>query len=150
MNYVSSMGLGVSSTFRHFVSGFETFFLSSQAVEGIRGKQADMTSSSFTPRSPHNIFGLAHTFSVRKTSPPLSADSVDTVKGRHSPTYPVTEPIMESYSTPLEDRPATKPRIQHIDRKSLYTDLEARVKYLHSFLDFSSGRFPVSTSKVEI
>lgn len=150
MHYVSSMGLGVSSTFRHFVSSFEAFFLSSRAVEGIRGKQTDMASSSSTPRSPHNIFGLAHTFSVRKTSPPLSAYSVDTVKGHHSPTYSVTESIMESYSTPLEDRPATKSNIQHIDRKGLYTDLGARVKYLHSFLDFNSGRSPISTSNVEV
>lgn len=29
--------------------------------------------------------------------------------------------------------------VQHIDRKELYTNLEARVRYLHSFLDFSSG-----------
>lgn len=27
--------------------------------------------------------------------------------------------------------------MQHIDRKSLYTSLEARIRYLHSFLDFS-------------
>ncbi|KAK4197785.1 Protoglobin-domain-containing protein [Triangularia verruculosa] len=33
--------------------------------------------------------------------------------------------------------PASKNRpMQHIDRKSLYTSLEARVRYLHSFLDF--------------
>ncbi|KAK3311104.1 Protoglobin-domain-containing protein [Chaetomium strumarium] len=29
--------------------------------------------------------------------------------------------------------------MQHIDRKSLYTNLEARIQYLHSFLDFGSG-----------
>jgi hypothetical protein len=29
--------------------------------------------------------------------------------------------------------------MQHIDRKELYTNLEARVRYLHSFLDFSSS-----------
>uniref|UniRef100_A0A093URS6 Globin-sensor domain-containing protein n=1 Tax=Talaromyces marneffei PM1 TaxID=1077442 RepID=A0A093URS6_TALMA len=28
--------------------------------------------------------------------------------------------------------------IQHIDRKDLYTNLEDRIHYLHSFLDFSS------------
>jgi hypothetical protein len=28
--------------------------------------------------------------------------------------------------------------MQHIDRKELYTSLEARIQYLHSFLDFSS------------
>ncbi|RPB12081.1 hypothetical protein P167DRAFT_488312 [Morchella conica CCBAS932] len=28
--------------------------------------------------------------------------------------------------------------MQHIDRKELYTNLEARVKYLHSFLDFNA------------
>ncbi|AEO65506.1 uncharacterized protein THITE_2154078 [Thermothielavioides terrestris NRRL 8126] len=32
----------------------------------------------------------------------------------------------------------TRP-MQHIDRKSLYTDLEARIRYLHSFLDFGSS-----------
>ncbi|KAL2262631.1 hypothetical protein VTK26DRAFT_666 [Humicola hyalothermophila] len=32
----------------------------------------------------------------------------------------------------------TRP-IQHIDRKSLYTDLEARIRYLHSFLDFGAS-----------
>jgi hypothetical protein len=33
----------------------------------------------------------------------------------------------------------TRP-IQHIDRKSLYTNLESRVRYLHSFLDFGSSK----------
>lgn len=28
--------------------------------------------------------------------------------------------------------------MKHIDREDLYTNLEARVMYLHSFLDFSS------------
>ncbi|KAL2001677.1 hypothetical protein VTN02DRAFT_1430 [Thermoascus thermophilus] len=32
----------------------------------------------------------------------------------------------------------TRP-IQHIDRKDLYTNLEARIQYLHTFLDFSSN-----------
>ncbi|KAL1953117.1 hypothetical protein VTO42DRAFT_3576 [Malbranchea cinnamomea] len=32
------------------------------------------------------------------------------------------------------DRP-----IQHIDRKDLYTNLESRIQYLHTFLDFSSN-----------
>lgn len=27
----------------------------------------------------------------------------------------------------------------HVDRKDLYTDVEARIQYLHSFLDFSSS-----------
>ncbi|RYN50591.1 hypothetical protein AA0118_g10847 [Alternaria tenuissima] len=35
--------------------------------------------------------------------------------------------------TPLNRRP-----MQHIDRRDLYTSLEARIQYLHSFLDFSS------------
>lgn len=30
--------------------------------------------------------------------------------------------------------------MQHVDRKSLYTDLEARVRYLHSFLDFGASK----------
>lgn len=29
--------------------------------------------------------------------------------------------------------------MQHIDRKELYTNLEARIHYLHSFLDFSTS-----------
>ncbi|KAK3362531.1 Protoglobin-domain-containing protein [Lasiosphaeria hispida] len=29
--------------------------------------------------------------------------------------------------------------IQHVDRKSLYTSLEARIRYLHSFLDFGAN-----------
>ena len=29
--------------------------------------------------------------------------------------------------------------MQHIDRKSLYTNLEARIRYLHSFLDFGAS-----------
>ncbi|PHH50689.1 hypothetical protein CFIMG_003233RAa2 [Ceratocystis fimbriata CBS 114723] len=35
---------------------------------------------------------------------------------------------------------ASRPRlpIKHIDRKELYTNLEVRIQYLHSFLDFSS------------
>lgn len=28
---------------------------------------------------------------------------------------------------------------EHIDRKSLYTSLEARIEYLHKFLDFNDG-----------
>ncbi|KAF2185650.1 hypothetical protein K469DRAFT_738944 [Zopfia rhizophila CBS 207.26] len=35
---------------------------------------------------------------------------------------------------PLQRRP-----MQHIDRKDLYTNLETRIQYLHSFLDFSSN-----------
>lgn len=29
--------------------------------------------------------------------------------------------------------------VKHVDRKELYTNLEARVSYLHSFLDFNSS-----------
>ncbi|KAF2202456.1 hypothetical protein GQ43DRAFT_501624 [Delitschia confertaspora ATCC 74209] len=35
---------------------------------------------------------------------------------------------------PLQRRP-----MQHIDRRDLYTNLETRIQYLHSFLDFSSN-----------
>ena len=31
--------------------------------------------------------------------------------------------------------------VTHVDREDLYTSLEARIKYLHSFLDFSQGVF---------
>lgn len=34
--------------------------------------------------------------------------------------------------------PLARPR-QHIDRKELYVNLEARIQYLHSFIDFSSN-----------
>ena len=30
--------------------------------------------------------------------------------------------------------------MQHIDRKELYTSLEARIRYLHSFLDFGTSK----------
>ena len=29
--------------------------------------------------------------------------------------------------------------MRHIDRKDLYTNLEARIQYLHTFLDFGSS-----------
>lgn len=34
--------------------------------------------------------------------------------------------------------PAADP--MHVDRKMLYTSLEERIKYLHHFLDFNSGK----------
>lgn len=34
--------------------------------------------------------------------------------------------------------PALQRHFQHIDRRDLYTNLEARIQYLHTFLDFSS------------
>lgn len=37
---------------------------------------------------------------------------------------------------------ATSRPMKHIDREDLYTNLEARVMYLHSFLDFSSRMRP--------
>ncbi|KAH7084653.1 Protoglobin-domain-containing protein [Paraphoma chrysanthemicola] len=42
---------------------------------------------------------------------------------------------------PLSRRP-----MQHIDRKELYTNLETRIQYLHSFLDFSSRDIEALTS----
>jgi hypothetical protein len=33
--------------------------------------------------------------------------------------------------------------MQHIDRKALYTNLEVRIHYLHSFLDFGASKSPV-------
>lgn len=35
--------------------------------------------------------------------------------------------------------------MKHIERKDLYTNLEARIQYLHTFLDFSSSRCIVPT-----
>lgn len=32
--------------------------------------------------------------------------------------------------------------MRHIDRKDLYTNLEARIQYLHTFLDFGSSELP--------
>lgn len=37
------------------------------------------------------------------------------------------------------------PKPQHVDRKSLYTNLEERIKYLHGVLDWNSGK-PTSRS----
>ena len=37
--------------------------------------------------------------------------------------------------------------VHHIDRKELYTNIESRIHYLHSFLDFSSSTFPIRHSK---
>ncbi|KAK1590404.1 Protoglobin-domain-containing protein [Colletotrichum navitas] len=36
--------------------------------------------------------------------------------------------------------------MSHVDREELYTDLEARIRYLHSFLDFSSKDIEALTS----
>lgn len=33
---------------------------------------------------------------------------------------------------------------RHVDRKALYTDLEARIDYLQRFLDFNAGWCPPS------
>lgn len=30
---------------------------------------------------------------------------------------------------------------EHVDRKSLYVSLEERIKYLHSFLEWTSGMY---------
>lgn len=35
--------------------------------------------------------------------------------------------------------------MQHIDRRDLYTNLETRIMYLHSFLDFSTRTHPLPT-----
>ncbi|KAM7195888.1 Protoglobin domain containing protein [Naviculisporaceae sp. PSN 640] len=43
--------------------------------------------------------------------------------------------------TPSQKRP-----MQHIDRKSLYTSLESRIRYLHSFLDFGPNDIEALTS----
>lgn len=34
--------------------------------------------------------------------------------------------------------------MRHIDRKDLYTSLEARIQYLHTFLDFGSSEYRTS------
>ena len=36
--------------------------------------------------------------------------------------------------------------MRHVDRKDLYTNLEARIQYLHTFLDFGSSKAPRSYS----
>ena len=45
--------------------------------------------------------------------------------------------------------PPTSRPMQHIDRKDLYTNLETRVQYLHSFLDFSSSTWFFSSNRVQ-
>lgn len=39
---------------------------------------------------------------------------------------------------------------KHIDRKSLYTSLEERIKYLHYFLDFNAGNYAPPRRKCSI
>lgn len=41
--------------------------------------------------------------------------------------------------------------MRHIDRKDLYTNLEARIQYLHTFLDFGSSECckSVRVSKID-
>ena len=63
---------------------------------------------------------------------------------------PVEVPIVAEPTTSTnganEKKAATCPMhswpraIQHIDRKDLYTNLEDRIHYLHTFLDFSSSK----------
>lgn len=42
---------------------------------------------------------------------------------------------------------ATSRPIQHISREEIYTNLEARIQYLHSFLDFDSSK-PALLTKI--
>ena len=35
---------------------------------------------------------------------------------------------------------------EHVDRKSLYVSLEERIKYLHAFLEWTSGMYTLHTS----
>lgn len=45
---------------------------------------------------------------------------------------------------------ATSRPIKHIEREDLYTNLEARVQYLHSFLDFSSRKSILRNSQEDL
>ncbi|TVY25112.1 hypothetical protein LHYA1_G005967 [Lachnellula hyalina] len=48
----------------------------------------------------------------------------------HAPASTPASPPASSTARPME-------RMKHISREALYTDLEARIRYLHDFLDFS-------------
>lgn len=87
------------------------------------------------PGAPINGLAAA-TNSVRKTSPPLSATSASSVRGFESAPDPSAPTGPEHVGT-SSGAPMPK-HMEHIDRKELYTSLEARVSYLHSFLDFTS------------
>lgn len=52
-----------------------------------------------------------------------------TAPNNNNNSAPKPAPAKSSWSRP----------IQHIERKDLYTNFEARIRYLHSFLDFNSG-----------
>lgn len=83
---------------------------------------------------PVNGLAMA-TNSVRKTSPPISASSISGVRGFEAAPEP-----KEEASNPTGPNSAGAPMpkdMEHIDRKEIYTSLEARVAYLHSFLDFT-------------
>ncbi|CRG90234.1 hypothetical protein PISL3812_07277 [Talaromyces islandicus] len=49
---------------------------------------------------------------------------------------PADGPTSTPATCPMKEWPRA---IHHIDRKDLYTDLESRIHYLHTFLDFSSS-----------
>jgi hypothetical protein len=59
-------------------------------------------------------------------------------------TYSRTEFLRYTETSFRNMAPLARRPMQHIDRKELYTNLEARIQYLHSFLDFSS-RMPQLT-----
>ena len=42
----------------------------------------------------------------------------------------------------MSDPDLSENRPRHVDRKALYTDLEARIDYLQRFLDFNAGWCP--------
>lgn len=48
-----------------------------------------------------------------------------------------TQPKTGELPRPKMTRPKGR-LMTHIEREDLYTNLEARIKYLHSFLDFNS------------
>ena len=52
----------------------------------------------------------------------------------HAPASTPASPPASSTARPME-------RMKHISREALYTDLEARIRYLHDFLDFSGSEF---------
>lgn len=66
--------------------------------------------------------GPEHSFSVEE---PMVVEPSNSTKGT------------KAASCPMHSWPRA---IQHIDRKDLYTNLEDRIHYLHTFLDFSSSK----------
>lgn len=77
---------------------------------------------------------------------PIQAESVSAVSGYFSPASEELVSIKDPSLNRFKIRtPNILPNMHHIDRKELYTSLEARIQYLHSFLDFNAGALSSGT-----